>query len=119
MNDDDEEEEVADAMNGIVEAEQSDEDEEEESESEQDEPSESENEDDEDDAEVDPEFRRQVAEALQVNGMAAADGSDSDSEDEVVLDDDQMMQLDEHLAKVFKAQAGNTKEKKGAHIRTP
>lgn len=48
--------------------------------------------------------------------MAAADndGSDSDSENEVPLDDDQMMQLDEHLAKVFRSQAGNTKERKGS-----
>ncbi|KAB5592609.1 DNA polymerase phi subunit [Ceratobasidium theobromae] len=70
----------------------------------------------ESETEADPEFRRQVAEALQVNGMAAADndGSDSDSENEVPLDDDQMMQLDEHLAKVFRSQAGNTKERKGA-----
>ncbi|KAG8764681.1 DNA-directed DNA polymerase [Ceratobasidium sp. 428] len=78
----------------------------------------SEEDDSDDDAEVDPEFRKQVAEALQVNGMAPnEDGSDSDesdSEDEVMLDDEQMMQLDEHLAKVFKSQAGsNAKEKKG------
>ncbi|KAG8686030.1 DNA-directed DNA polymerase, partial [Ceratobasidium sp. 395] len=63
----------------------------------------SEEDDSDDDAEVDPEFRKQVAEALQVNGMAPnEDGSDSDesdSEDEVMLDDEQMMQLDEHLAK--------------------
>ncbi|KAG9099782.1 hypothetical protein FRC06_004852 [Ceratobasidium sp. 370] len=75
-------------------------------------------EDSDEDAEVDPEFRRQVAEALQVNGMAPADDGDSDdseSEDEVMLDDEQMMQLDEHLVKVFKSQAGgNTKERKDA-----
>ncbi|KAJ1310167.1 hypothetical protein OPQ81_006911 [Rhizoctonia solani] len=72
--------------------------------------------DEDEEVEVDPEFRKQVAEALQVNGMAAVEdgGSDEDSEEEVLLDDDQMMQLDEHLAKVFRAQAGNTKEKKGA-----
>ncbi|CAE6417074.1 unnamed protein product [Rhizoctonia solani] len=40
--------------------------------------------------------------------------SGSDSEDEVLLDDDQMMQLDEQLAKVFRAHTGNSKEKKGA-----
>ncbi|KAG8686023.1 DNA-directed DNA polymerase, partial [Ceratobasidium sp. 395] len=65
--------------------------------------SEEEEDDSDNDAEVDPEFRKQVAEALQVNGMAPnEDGSDSDesdSEDEVMLDDEQMMQLDEHLAK--------------------
>ncbi|KDN51531.1 hypothetical protein RSAG8_00076, partial [Rhizoctonia solani AG-8 WAC10335] len=71
--------------------------------------------DEDEEVEVDPEFRKQVAEALQVNGMAAVEDDDSeDSEDELLLDDDQMMQLDEHLAKVFRAQAGNTKEKKGA-----
>ncbi|KAG9125256.1 DNA-directed DNA polymerase, partial [Ceratobasidium sp. 392] len=105
-----EEDEVTEVLNGTTEdgsdaSESSDEEEQ--------------DEDSDDDAEADPEFRKQVAEALQVNGMAPAeddsDNDSSDSEDEVMLDDEQMMQLDEHLAKVFKSQAGgNTKEKKGA-----
>ncbi|KAG8748741.1 hypothetical protein FRC10_000132 [Ceratobasidium sp. 414] len=107
--DQDEEDEAAEAPNGMAEddsdgSESSDE--------------RGEADDSDEDAEVDPEFRKQVAEALQVNGMAPAedgdDSDDSDSEDEVMLDDEQMMQLDEHLARVFKSQAGgNTKEKKG------
>jgi hypothetical protein len=50
--------------------------------------------------------------------MAAAEDEDSgsDSEDEVLLDDDQMMQLDEQLAKVFRAHTGNSKEKKGTNF---
>ncbi|KAG8715114.1 DNA-directed DNA polymerase [Ceratobasidium sp. 394] len=105
------EDEGAEAPNGTAEEDGSDSSESSDEEEEED--------DSDDDAEVDPEFRRQVAEALQVNGMAPAeddgDSDDSDSEDEVMLDDEQMMQLDEHLAKVFKSQAGgNTKEKKGA-----
>ncbi|CAE6439768.1 unnamed protein product, partial [Rhizoctonia solani] len=110
----DEEEEAAEAIAEMAEDDQ--EGEEDDSEDGSDDDSENEVDEDEDeDVEVDPEFRKQVAEALQVNGMTAVEDEDSDdSEDEVLLDDDQMMQLDDHLAKVFRAQAGNTKEKKGA-----
>ncbi|QRW14703.1 DNA polymerase phi subunit [Ceratobasidium sp. AG-Ba] len=101
------EEEVVGALNGIAEKDVSDSSG---SESEQ-----SDEEQSDGEVEVDPEFRKQVAEALQVNGMAAGDDDESDSEDEVILDDEQMMELDEHLAKVFRSQAGGTsKEKKGA-----
>ncbi len=61
--------------------------------------------------EVDPEFRRKVAEALQVSGMADADAEDSDSKEDsddddisITMDDDQMLQLDEKLAEVFQQQ---------------
>ncbi|KAG8691843.1 hypothetical protein FRC11_007809 [Ceratobasidium sp. 423] len=116
--DEGEEEEAAEAVAEMREGEDEDDDDDD-SGGDSDEDSEDSGDDDSDEgeeAEVNPEFRKQVAEALQVNGMAAIedDDSDSDSEDEVLLDDDQMMQLDEHLAKVFRAQAGNTKEKKGA-----
>ncbi|CAE6520437.1 unnamed protein product, partial [Rhizoctonia solani] len=114
--DEEEEEEVAEDVTRMAEAGEDGEDGEDDSEEDSDEDDEDDSGDEDEDAEVDPEFRKQVAEALQVNGMAAIenDGSDSDSEGEILLDDDQMMQLDEHLAKVFRAQAGNTKEKKGA-----
>ncbi|KAH7340489.1 DNA polymerase phi-domain-containing protein [Rhizoctonia solani] len=112
-SEDEEEEEVAEKLAEMAETEQGSEDDDSEADSDDD-GSEGDSGDDEG-VEVDPEFRKQVAEALQVNGMTAVeDGSDEDSEDEVLFDDDQMMQLDEHLAKVFRAQAGNTKEKKGA-----
>jgi DNA polymerase phi len=69
-----------------------------------------------DDAEVDPEFRRKIAEALQVSGMGidgdddTEDGSDDDSdeEDEDNWDDDQMLKVDEQLAEIFKQQAAAT-----------
>ena len=75
--------------------------------------------DDDDTAQVDPEFRRKVAEALQVAGMANGedveedvdeDDVDSDSDDvSISMDDDQMLQLDEKLGEIFKQQ----KEGKG------
>lgn len=61
---------------------------------------------------VDPEFRRKIAEALQVAGMGNADeeenGDNSDDEDDdadsIAMDDDQMLALDEKLAAIFKSQ---------------
>lgn len=73
-----------------------------------------EDDDDEADAQVDPEFRRRVAEALQVAGMGdgitGAEEEDADeddeeedeSEDEDAMDDEQMLALDEKLASIFK-----------------
>ncbi|TYJ59151.1 hypothetical protein B9479_000140 [Cryptococcus floricola] len=65
--------------------------------------------DDEEMGDVDPEFRKRVAEALQVSGMGGdgeEDGkSEADSEDDEVWDDEQMMKVDEQLAKVFKERA--------------
>ncbi|CAE6452304.1 unnamed protein product [Rhizoctonia solani] len=114
---DPEDEEEEDAAEAIAEmAEDGQESEEDDSEDGSDDGSENEVDEDEE-LEVDPEFRKQVAEAMQVNGMTAIEDDDSDdSEGEVLLDDDQMMQLDDHLAKVFRAQAGNTKEKKGTYV---
>lgn len=67
-------------------------------------------EEEEDDAnlKVDPEFRRRVAEALQVSGMGVDDDAEGDSDDESdeeVWDDDKMMQVDEQLAEVFRQRA--------------
>lgn len=78
--------------------------------------SESEAEDEENDLKVDPEFRRRVAEALQVAGMAdgediADEGDEESGEDEddddsdkdsIAMDDDEMLALDEKLASIFK-----------------
>ncbi|GMK55691.1 hypothetical protein CspeluHIS016_0207470 [Cutaneotrichosporon spelunceum] len=62
-------------------------------------------------AEVDPEFRRRVAEALKVSGVLddKEDDEDADSDDESVWDDEQMMKVDEQLAAVFKQQASSKK----------
>ena len=61
----------------------------------------------------DPELRRKIEEALRVNGVQAATGeSDSESEEEL-MDDEQMLAIDEQLAAVFKARAGEKKLGKG------
>ncbi|KDQ06741.1 hypothetical protein BOTBODRAFT_121098 [Botryobasidium botryosum FD-172 SS1] len=71
-------------------------------------------EDSEEDGEVDPELRERVAEALQASGMIDGDAqsvdSDGASEVSVTLDDDQMMQLDEQLAAIFKASQTSIKK---------
>ena len=79
------------------------------------------------DLDADPELRDKVAAALKSMGMAAsdddsdADGSDKDgseSEDEV-LDDEQMLELDEQLAEIFRARKAESANRKGSsqHIR--
>ena len=64
---------------------------------------------DSDDVEVDLELRNKIEEALRVNGIEPATG-ETDSEDEELMDDDQMMAIDEHLVQVFRLR---TNEKKG------
>jgi DNA polymerase phi len=64
---------------------------------------------DSDGTEVDLELRNKIEEALRVNGIEPATG-ETDSEDEELMDDDQMMAIDEHLAQVFRSR---TNEKKG------
>jgi DNA polymerase phi len=66
-------------------------------------------EDDSDGGEVDLELRNKIEEALRVNGIEPATG-ETDSEDEELMDDDQMMAVDEQLAQVFRSR---TNEKKG------
>ena len=56
---------------------------------------------------VDIELRNRIGEALQVNGIGAADASDD--EEEELLDDEQMMAIDAQLAQVF---LSRSKEKK-------
>lgn len=75
-----------------------------------------EEEDEEDlDEDADPELRRKIEEALAVNGIHAATGSDDESEEEY-MDDDQMMAIDAQLAAVFKARADEKKFGKGMSI---
>lgn len=70
---------------------------------------------------VDPEFRRKIAEALQVAGMGNADGDeeasddegdedDNDDTDSIAMDDDQMLALDEKLAAIFKSQKASKQD---------
>lgn len=71
---------------------------------------------------VDPEFRRKIAEALQVAGMTNAgdeeqngdesnsDDDDDDDADSMAMDDDQMLALDEKLAAIFKSQKSSKQD---------
>ena len=71
---------------------------------------------DSDDAEVDLELRNKIEEALRVNGIEPATG-ETDSEDEELMDDDQMMVIDEQLAQVFRSRANENKGGKGISYR--
>ena len=79
---------------------------------------EQEEEDDDPMAPVDPDFRKRVAEALQVSGMADDEGDDDSHEEtgdgssseEEYWDDDQMMKVDEQLAEVFRQRATRAKK---------
>ncbi|KAF8911087.1 DNA polymerase phi-domain-containing protein [Gymnopilus junonius] len=66
---------------------------------------------DSDDEEVDLELRNKIEEALRVNGIEPATG-DTDSEEEELMDDDQMMAIDEQLAQVFRSRASERKSGK-------
>lgn len=67
---------------------------------------------DSDGAEVDLELRNKIEEALRVNGIEPATG-ETDSEDEELMDDDQMIAIDEQLAQVFRSRANQKKGGKG------
>jgi DNA polymerase phi len=69
-------------------------------------------EDDQEQSDVDPEFRQKVAEALGAIGLKE-DDMESDDSSEVLMDDDQMMQLDDRLADIFRAQSTVNKGKIG------
>lgn len=66
---------------------------------------------------VDPEFRRKIADALGGVGFNE-DGAESDSS-EVVMNDDQMMRLDDKLADIFRSQSTANKGKIGQLVAFP
>ncbi|KAI0806965.1 DNA polymerase phi-domain-containing protein [Fomes fomentarius] len=72
------------------------------------------------DEEADLELRKKIEEALRVNGISAATGdSDSESEEEL-MDDDQMLAIDEQLSAAFRARAaekGGGKGKEATHFK--
>lgn len=81
------------------------------------------------DEEVDPELRKRIAEALQMESVLedASDGDsqgkdsdddDSDESDIEMMDDDQMMALDDKLAEIFRSSRAASKNSKGGE-RTP
>lgn len=61
--------------------------------------------------EADLELRKKIEEALRVNGIEPATG-ETDSEEEELMDDDQMMAIDEQLAQVFKSRTEERKSGK-------
>jgi len=67
--------------------------------------------DDINDEEADLELRNKIEEALRVNGIEPAT-VDTDSEEEELMDDDQMMAIDEQLAQVFRSRANEKKSGK-------
>ncbi|KAJ8078693.1 DNA-directed DNA polymerase [Marasmius tenuissimus] len=63
--------------------------------------------------EPDGELRERIMEALAVNGIQAATGeTDDDESEEEFMDDDQMMEIDQHLAEVFRMRLDETKKGK-------
>lgn len=65
---------------------------------------------DEDDEET-VELRRKLEGALKANGIEGA--AESGDESDELMDDEQMMAIDEHLAQIFKARRTDEKKKKG------
>lgn len=77
----------------------------------------SENDISEDNDEVDPELRQKIATAIESIGLQDSSRSDSDDESsEMNMDDDQMMQLDEKLADIFRTQSLANKAKTEAGL---
>ncbi|KAG8933987.1 DNA-directed DNA polymerase, partial [Tulasnella sp. 418] len=71
------------------------------------------------DEEVDPELRKRIAQALNAQGMTEAEmedgnvgGTGEESEEEILMDDDQMMALDEKLADIFRSTNKAMKKKR-------
>ncbi|GAA5863751.1 hypothetical protein JCM1840_005755 [Sporobolomyces johnsonii] len=72
--------------------------------------------DEESDVEVDEKFREELLAALQAGGLAvdedAEDDDDDEDEEEELLDDEAMMELDDKLADIFRANGGGRQSKK-------
>jgi DNA polymerase phi len=59
-----------------------------------------------DNEDPDPEIRKELEEIVQYNGAdATGDDTNDESEEEKLMDDDQMMAMDERLAAVFRERA--------------
>ncbi|EGO20980.1 hypothetical protein SERLADRAFT_452123 [Serpula lacrymans var. lacrymans S7.9] len=64
-----------------------------------------------DDAEDALQVRAKIEEALRANGIEAATGDSDADTDEDLMDDDQMMAIDEHLAEVFRSRSNEKASK--------
>ncbi|KDR81783.1 hypothetical protein GALMADRAFT_221648 [Galerina marginata CBS 339.88] len=106
LDDEDEDEDMEDHKSGDEEGEEEESDSDEES---KDNSGEGDNSgEDSNDEEADLELRNKIEEALRVNGIEPATGY-TDSEEEDLMDDDQMMAIDEQLAQVFRSRANERK----------
>ncbi|KAG1891307.1 DNA polymerase phi-domain-containing protein [Suillus subluteus] len=56
------------------------------------------------------ELRMKIEDALKANGAEAAIGDTDEESDEELVDDEQMMAIDEHLAEVFRSRSGDSKQ---------
>ncbi|KAG0705011.1 DNA polymerase phi-domain-containing protein [Suillus ampliporus] len=55
-------------------------------------------------------LRMKIEDALKANGVEAAIGDTDEESEEELVDDEQMMAIDEHLAEVFRSRSGDTKQ---------
>lgn len=58
------------------------------------------------------ELRMKIEDALKANGAEAAIGDTDEESEEELVDDEQMMAIDEHLAEVFRSRSGDNKQSK-------
>lgn len=62
-------------------------------------------------------MREKIADALKANGMDSVADDETDGEsDEELMDDEQMMAVDEHLAEIFRSRKDERKSKKGLQL---
>jgi DNA polymerase phi len=58
------------------------------------------------------ELRMKIEDALKANGAEATIGDTDEESEEEMVDDEQMMAIDEHLAEVFRSRSGDSKQSK-------
>ncbi|KAG1782776.1 DNA polymerase phi-domain-containing protein [Suillus placidus] len=61
------------------------------------------------------ELRMKIEDALKANGAEAAIGDTDEESEEELVDDEQMMAIDEHLAEVFRSRSGDSKQSKNVN----
>lgn len=61
------------------------------------------------------ELRMKIEDALKANGAEAAIGDTDEESEEELVDDEQMMAIDEHLAEVFRSRSGDNKQSKNVN----
>lgn len=61
------------------------------------------------------ELRMKIEDALKANGAEAAIGDTDEESEEELVDDEQMMAIDEHLAEVFRSRSSDNKQNKNVN----